>query len=130
MQSYHISYETLRASHFSYILDEIAEELISCKIFTDAQKVEPGVWTGDIDTTRVFNHDETPQFINFGVDATQSGLAYAARGESCKKMLRENRESVAICPVVSLAGMFVQKSHILMYFAFRDETSTELETSI
>ncbi|XP_066924340.1 uncharacterized protein [Clytia hemisphaerica] len=84
--------------------DDLAEELISCEIFKNAEKVEPGVWTGDIDTSRVFNHDETPQFVNYGVDATQSGLAYAARGESCKKMMRENRESVTICPVVSLAG--------------------------
>ena len=62
------------------------------------------MWKGDIDTSRVFNHDETPQFINYGVDGTPSGLAYAARGESCKKMIRENRESVTICLVVSLAG--------------------------
>ena len=89
---------------YYYLLDYLAEELISCGIFTNPEKVENGVWTGEIDTTRLFNHDETPQFINYGVDATQSGLAYAARGESCKKMLRENRESVTICPVVSLAG--------------------------
>ena len=50
----------------------------------------------------MFNHDETPQFINYEVDV--SGLAYAALDESCKKMIRENRESVTICPVVSLAG--------------------------
>ena len=62
------------------------------------------MWKGDIDTSRVFNHDETLQFINYGVDGTPSGLAYAARGESCKKMIRENRESVNICPVVSLDG--------------------------
>lgn len=87
-----------------YITDSLAEELISCGILTNHEKINDGVWKGDIDTTRIFNHDETPQFINYGVDATQSGLVYAARGESCKKMIRENRESVTVNPIVSLAG--------------------------
>jgi len=87
-----------------YTLDSLAEELVTLEIFTNAEKTKTGIWSGDIDTSRLFNHDETPQFINYGVNATQSGLAYAARGESCKKMIRESRESVTICPVVSLAG--------------------------
>ena len=68
------------------------------------EKVDEGVWTGDIDTNRIFNHDETPQFINFGVDGTPSGLVYVGKGETCKKMIRENRECVTINPFVSLAG--------------------------
>ena len=40
----------------------------------------PGVWTGELDTTRVFNHDETPQFINYGVDGTATGLVCQERG--------------------------------------------------
>ena len=47
------------------------------------------------------------QFINYGIDARQSGHVYAARGESCKKMIHENRESVTICPIVSLAGTLI-----------------------
>ena len=41
-------------------LDELAEELISCNIFSNGKKLDNGVWNGEIDTTRVFNHDETP----------------------------------------------------------------------
>ena len=53
---------------------------------------------------RMFNHDETPQFVNYGVDGTALDLVYAGKGETCKKMIRQNRESVAINPFVSLAG--------------------------
>ena len=38
-------------------LNELAEELIKTKIFIDAIQLETGVWQGDIDTTRVYNHD-------------------------------------------------------------------------
>ena len=68
------------------------------------EKLDNGIWDGDIDTSWVFNFNEMPQFINHGVDATQSGHVYAARGESCQKMIQGNRESVTICPIVSLAG--------------------------
>lgn len=78
--------------------------MVTAGIFVEATNLEPSVWSGIIDTTRVFNHDETPQFINYGVDGTPNGLAYAARGESCKKMIRENRECVTINPFVSLSG--------------------------
>ena len=63
-----------------------------------------GVWTGNVDTARIFNHDETPQFINYGVDGTPNGLVYAGRGDSCNKLNKENRESVTINPVVSCSG--------------------------
>ena len=33
-------------------LDELAKELIEVGIFKDAKQVEPGVWIGDIDTSR------------------------------------------------------------------------------
>ena len=56
-------------------------------------------------STRVYNHDETPQFINYGVDGTPNGLVFAGGRESCKKMMRENRECVTINPVVSLSGI-------------------------
>ena len=87
-----------------FFTDSLAEELIACGIMTNYEKLDNGIWDGEIDTSQIFNFDETPQFINYGVDATQSGCVYAARGESCKKMIQENRESVTICPIVSLAG--------------------------
>ena len=83
----------------------MAEELIKFEIFTNPEKFESGVWKSDIETKRIFYFDETPQFINYGVDGTNSGLAYVERGEPCKKMIRESRESVTLCLVVSLAGI-------------------------
>ena len=71
------------------------------------EKLDNGIWDGDVDTLQVLNFDKTPQFISYVVDATQSGCVYAARGESCKKMIQENRESVTICPIVSLAGTLI-----------------------
>lgn len=74
----------------------------------DSKKISDGIWEGDIDTSRIFNHDETPQFVNYGVDGTALGLVYAGKGETCKKMIRENRESVTINPFVSLSGNFIK----------------------
>ena len=85
-------------------LDELADELINTGIFQHAKKCESGVWEGSIDTSRIFNHDETPQFVNYGIDGTPSGLIYAGRGDPCQKMLRENRECVTIHPFVSFSG--------------------------
>ena len=85
-------------------LDGLAEELQEAGIFTNAMKVKPGIWTGDIDTSRIFNHDETPQFVNYGVDGTPSGLVFAGKGEACKKLQNENRESITIQPFVSFSG--------------------------
>ena len=89
---------------FAYSL---AEELTACGIMTNYEKLDNGIWDGDVDTLQVFNFDETQQFISYVVDATQSGRVYAARGESCKKPIQENRESVTICPIVSLAGTLI-----------------------
>lgn len=33
-------------------MDELATQLISAGIFTKAEQQAPGIWTGDIDTTR------------------------------------------------------------------------------
>ena len=41
-------------------LNKLDEELIECNIFIDANQLETGVWQGDIDTTRIYNHDEPP----------------------------------------------------------------------
>ena len=66
-------------------LDALVQELIYTGIFANAKQIQPGMWTGKTDTTRVYNHDETPEFINYGVDGTPDGLVYAGRGELCKK---------------------------------------------
>ena len=68
-------------------LDALVQELIDTGIFTNAKKIQAGVWTGKIDVTRVYNHDETPQFITYGVDGTPDGLVYAGCGDSCKRMM-------------------------------------------
>ena len=89
-------------------LNDLAEELQVCGIFTNDKKKDVGVWTGDIDFTRVFNHDETPQFVNYSVDGSASGLVYAGKGDPCTKMIRENRECVTINSMVSFAGALAQ----------------------
>ena len=93
-------------------IDELAEELIEAGIFTNAVKQENGIWTGDIDTSRIFNHDETPQFVNYGVDGTPNGLIYCGKGESCQKMIRENRECVTVHPFVTVDG-HVAMCHVI-----------------
>ena len=75
-------------------------------LWKTVKKITDSIWEGEIDTNRIFNHDETPQFLNYGVDGTSLGLVYAGKGETCKKMIRENRESVTINPFVSLSGNF------------------------
>ncbi|XP_065659961.1 uncharacterized protein LOC136083927 [Hydra vulgaris] len=82
----------------------LAEELIETGIMTKAVQKGIGVYSENIDTCRIFNHDETPQFINFGVDGTPAGLVFAAKRETCCKMIRENRECVTIHPLVSFSG--------------------------
>ena len=93
-------------------LDALAQELIDAGIMTDSKQVEEGIWNGNIDTSRIFNCDETPQFINYGVDGTATGLVYAGRGDACQRIYRENRECVTIQPFVSLAGIV----HLFKYF--------------
>ena len=85
-------------------LNKLAEELIKTNIFINAIQLETGVWQGDIDTTRVYNHDEIPQFVNYGVDGTPNGLVSAGRGESCQRMIKENRECVTVHPFVFFRG--------------------------
>ena len=85
-------------------IDELAEELQKAGIMENATRERDGVWTGKIDVTRVFNHDETPQFVQYGIDGTPSGLYFAATGEACQQLIQENRECVTIQPFVSFAG--------------------------
>ena len=85
-------------------IDSLATELVSAGIMKDGEMLEDGKWKGTIDGTRVFNHDETPQFINYGVDGTASNIYYCGKGEGCYGLIAENRECVTISPMVSLAG--------------------------
>lgn len=89
-------------------LDELAYELIDAGIFVEAIQLEPGKWTGKLDTARVFNTDETPQFMNYGVDPTSHNIYYAGSGEECSRLVKENRECATIDPTVSVAGEVVQ----------------------
>ena len=93
-------------------LDSLAEELISKGIFTNAKQIKPGVWTGVIDGSRVFNRDETPQAIRYGVDGTAKNLAFCGKGESCSELIKENREFVTIEPFISLDGK-VHMCHVI-----------------
>ena len=47
--------------------------------------------------SRIFNHDETSQLVNYGVDGIQDGLVYCDKGEDVIK-LNENRDCVTIMP--------------------------------
>ena len=86
-------------------LDDLAEELIWTGIFMNAKQIEPGVWTGSIDTSHMFNHDEMAQFIDYGVSSSATRvLTYCGRGEKCELMKQENREYVTIEPYVSFDG--------------------------
>ena len=49
------------------------------------------------------NHDETPQFINYGVDGSAKGLVYASKGRECNKLIQEKYKlcyNLSICLVV------------------------------
>lgn len=85
-------------------IDELASELINTGIFKNAEQVSPGKWTGTIDLERVFNHDEMPQFINYGVNGHANGLVYCGKGDKCERLRKENRECVTLEPFVSLNG--------------------------
>ena len=103
-------------------LDNLAAKLISAGIFTNAKKEGPGQWSGNIDTTRIFNHDETPQMMNYGVDGTASGRVIAGVGtsETCQKICKENRETTTVHPIVSCSG---EKAMCQVIFARKGITS-------
>ena len=83
-------------------LDELADLLIETGIAPTLKKIEPGVWEGQIDTSRVWAHDETPQFINY---ITKSNTrVFAGSGEDSKQLSKENRECVTVHPFSNLSG--------------------------
>ena len=98
-------------------LDDLAAELILTGIFTNATQIEPGVWEGSVDTSRIYNHDETPQFVRYGDDGAAPGLVYCEKGNECKQYISENRECVTIHPFVSLDG-----SLVLCHIIFKAES--------
>ena len=77
-------------------LDSLADDLIKTGIMTNYEKVQPGVWKGDVDGSRVINRDETPQAIRYGVDGTANNF----------------REFVTIEPFISLDGK-IPLSHVI-----------------
>ena len=85
-------------------IDSLAEELISKGIMVEAVQERPGVWTGRVDGSRVFNRDETPQAIRYGIDGSANNLAYCGKGSACDEAVKENREFVTIEPIISLDG--------------------------
>lgn len=85
-------------------IDGLADELMRCGILENGTKNASGVWTGVIDPTRIYNHDETPQFINYGVDGSANNMFYSGKGERCTAAKTENRECVTIAPMICLTG--------------------------
>ena len=85
-------------------IDELADELVRLGIFTSAKKVGPGKWAGQIYGKRIYNRDETPQFINYGIDGSSRNLYYCGKGEQCQGLINENRECVSIEPFIFLDG--------------------------
>ena len=88
-------------------LDELANELISAGIFENAVKHDAGVWRGNIDTSRIIGHDETPQFINYGIDKTANRFVFYGKGDACHKLIKENWECVTIQLFSTFSGEMI-----------------------
>lgn len=61
----------------------------------------------------------------YGVDGSANNLVYAAKGESCNKMLKENRECVTIEPFVTLSGEILMCHVIFKGTAITSHMATE-----
>ena len=85
-------------------IDELAEELIVAEIATNMKQIKPGKWTGNIDTSRIWAHDETPQFVSFNNSGNSRALVLGAKGEDCSKLMTENRDCITIQPFSSFQG--------------------------
>ena len=83
-------------------LDDLAQLLIDNGIAPDLENIEPGVWVGA--TTRIWAHDETPQFINYHQSGQSRLTVYAGSGEDCNKVTKENRECITVQPFSNFAG--------------------------
>ena len=67
----------------------------------------------NIFNSRIVQHDETPQFINYGVDGGASGKVYCQKGDECQKLTRENRECPTIEPYITLSGEILM-CHVIL----------------
>jgi len=86
-------------------IDELAEELIeSATDSTDMVQIEPGKWKGNIDTSRIWAHDETLQFISYNNSGNSRALVLGAKGEDCSKLIKENRDCITVQPFSSFKG--------------------------
>ena len=85
-------------------LDALAAVLIDAGIAPDLIQICPGIWQGAIDLSRIWAHDETPQFINFNASGQSKKKIFAGTGHDCSRLLKENRESVTVQPFSSFAG--------------------------
>ena len=63
-------------------LDQLAALLIETGIAPSLRQKDPGVWVGSIDTSRMWAHNETPQFINFN-SSGQPEQTRATSAEGC-----------------------------------------------
>ena len=69
------------------------------------------------DISRIYNHDETRQFVRYDDDGAAPELVYCEKGKECKRYISENRECVTIHPFVSLDG-----SLVLCHIIFKAES--------
>ena len=60
-----------------------------------------------IESTRLFNVDETPQFFYYGVDGTSANTFYCGRGDTCQGPRTQNRTCATITPIIDLAGRVI-----------------------
>ena len=84
-------------------LDDLAAEVNDAGI-GKLNYVEPGVWEGPLDPTRIVFHDETSQFINHGDSSYTTTKVFGVVGERCETLAKSNRESVTAHPFSSLDG--------------------------
>ena len=85
-------------------LDSLAKLLIETGIAPELKKTDPGIWVGEIDVTRIWAHDETPQLINYNASGQSKKKIFAGTSEDCSELSKENRESVTVQPFSNFAG--------------------------
>jgi len=85
-------------------IDDLAAVLIKIGIAPDLVKEVPGLWNGAVDLSRIWAHDETPQFINYNASGQSKKHVYAGIGHDCNKVTKENHECVTVQPFSNFAG--------------------------
>ena len=56
------------------------------------------MWKGDVDLSRIWANDETPQFINYGSTGQSKKKIYVSTGHDCNITTKENGESDILSP--------------------------------